>query len=425
MSDLDTQARNILTANDRGGYTVPSPRLYPYQWNWDSAFAAMGFATFDPSRAWRELETLFDAQWSDGMVPHIVFRVDSPDYFPGPSVWGCEVDPPSSGISQPPVATSVARWLLEADGGAEAKARAAALFPKMLAWHRWFRSARDPDGAGVIAVAHPWESGRDNSPDWDAAMAAVDPSGVPPYTRRDTSHVNPEMRPTKEDYDRYLKMVAFGREHCWDSREIYQNGPFMVGDQGMTFILARADRDLLALAEMLGRSDEKAEIDGWIAAAERGAQKLWNADASAYCALDMRTGAQTDAPTSASFLAWYAGVSQPEHEEALAAKLAGILDAVEYGVPSFDPVDPRFDSLRYWRGPCWAPVNYLIGRGLQEQGREDLAERIRLSTRALIERSGFQEYFDPHSGAGAGGEGFTWTAAVWLNWASPSAQAGR
>ncbi len=32
-------------------YMVPSPNLYPYQWNWDSGFVAMGFAHFDLPRA--------------------------------------------------------------------------------------------------------------------------------------------------------------------------------------------------------------------------------------------------------------------------------------------------------------------------------------------------------------------------------------
>jgi hypothetical protein len=42
---LDKQARKILRGNDRGGYTVPTSGLYPYQWNWDSGFAAWGFST--------------------------------------------------------------------------------------------------------------------------------------------------------------------------------------------------------------------------------------------------------------------------------------------------------------------------------------------------------------------------------------------
>ena len=52
-TDRDAEARAILRANDRGGYTVPSPRLYPFQWNWDSPLTAIGWATFDLERAWR------------------------------------------------------------------------------------------------------------------------------------------------------------------------------------------------------------------------------------------------------------------------------------------------------------------------------------------------------------------------------------
>ena len=114
-------ARATLRANDRGGYTVPTAKLYPFQWNWDSAFAAMGFATFDTARAWREIERLLEGQWADGMIPHIVFHAPSDDYFPGPAVWGTIHTPPTSGITQPPVlATAVTlvhpasyRWFAE------------------------------------------------------------------------------------------------------------------------------------------------------------------------------------------------------------------------------------------------------------------------------------------------------------------------
>ncbi|MCB2097026.1 MAG: hypothetical protein KDE05_05290, partial [Parvularculaceae bacterium] len=69
-STLDQTAIEVLKKNDRGGYSVPTAGLYPYQWNWDSAFTALGFAAFDRDRAWRELETLFAAQWEDGFTPH-------------------------------------------------------------------------------------------------------------------------------------------------------------------------------------------------------------------------------------------------------------------------------------------------------------------------------------------------------------------
>ena len=60
---LREAARAVLAVNDRGGYTVPTAGLYPFQWNWDSAFVAMGFATWDCDRALAELEHLAEGQW--------------------------------------------------------------------------------------------------------------------------------------------------------------------------------------------------------------------------------------------------------------------------------------------------------------------------------------------------------------------------
>ena len=67
---LDEKAQNILIKNDRGGFTVPTAGLYPYQWNWDSAFAGWGFSTFDIERAWQELESLFAGQWNMPVDQH-------------------------------------------------------------------------------------------------------------------------------------------------------------------------------------------------------------------------------------------------------------------------------------------------------------------------------------------------------------------
>ena len=48
------------------------------------------------------------------------------------------------------------------------------------------------------------------------------------------------------------------------------------------------------------------------------------------------------------------------------------------------------------------------------------AERLRADTAALVRESGFAEYFSPETAEGAGGGSFSWTAAIWLTWASPS-----
>lgn len=417
VDGLDTEARDILRDNDRGGYTVPTAGLYPYQWNWDSAFAAFGFARFDLDRAWREIETLLSGQWENGMVPHILFHGVDDSYFPGPDVWGTDAVLPSSGITQPPLATTIIRRLYQKDPIA-GRARLERLFPRLLAWHRWFAAHRT-DSHGAITVTHPWESGRDNAPDWDAAMAAIDPVGLASYDRRDIHEVDASMRPTKADYDRYLWLVAFARQRHWDEKRLRAEGRFRMADPATSFIVLRALCDLRALAGMLGRPT--IEIDGWIAATRAGVNHLWNAEIGAYDSRNVLTGAFSATLSNASFLCFHAGID----DRRLLPVMERILAGVRYGLPSLDPADPRFDPRRYWRGPTWAMLNMLIGSGLARLGHAGLAERLRRHTQAMIAENGFAEYFDPIDGSPAGGRRFTWTAAVWLGWAAPSASGTR
>ena len=53
-----------------------SPTLYPHQWS------AIGNFYHDTDRAIKEIEFLFEAQWKNGMIPHIVFNEKEKTYFP-------------------------------------------------------------------------------------------------------------------------------------------------------------------------------------------------------------------------------------------------------------------------------------------------------------------------------------------------------
>jgi len=218
-------------------------------------------------------------------------------------------------------------------------------------------------------------------------------------------------RPTKYDYDRYIWLVQLGKDNNWDDRKIKEKCPFRVAEPGMTFTLLRAQRDLLKIGQLLGRDTDQIEKD--IAILEGGAQSLWNDDISSYDSRNTKTGNWSKTISNASFLCWYAGIqSEPMRET-----LKRIMQDVEYGIPSLDPRDPKFDGQRYWRGPVWGVVNLLIGMGMEEF---DLIEgtELRQNTAKLIRSHGFAEYFDPRDGSPAGGKSFTWTAAVWLSWAS-------
>ena len=423
LANLDEQAKAILQKNDRGGFTIPTARLYPFQWNWDSVFVALGLATLDNNRAWRELEMLVEGQAHDGMIPSIIFRNDDEDYFPGPQIWQTrngQID--GTGISQPPVLASIVAHFAKSQGEA-GLARARPLFSKILKWHHWWHHYRTPENLGVVCTVHPWETGRDNCPDWKIGLQnmEIDPE-LEAYQRKDIEHADPAERPSHEEYDKYISIVKFGRDHGWDQKTLTNQGPFLMADPGIFFILLRADRDLLWLAQQLGEADAAADISSWIKTAEAHTDYFWNSEFGAFCARDVRSGEFSHGFSNASALCFYADVGTAEQHQQSLAHMSRISRKTQFGQSSWDPDAPLFESQRYWCGPLWCQMNYMIARGLHEQGEEKFAEKMRQDLRSVIELSGFYECFDPLTGAGCIGRDFSWTAALWLAWAGrPSA----
>jgi len=401
----------ILRDNDRGHYTVPTKGLYPFQWNWDSCFTALGQSHYDLDRAWTEIETLFAQQWDDGMVPHMVFHEDAPGYFPGPEVWGTGRPIPTSGITQLPIAGFAVHELWKRSGG-QADARAKALLAGLDRWHDWFYRTRDPDRTGLAAVIHPWES-RDNTIDWDEGFERVPTEGVMPYIRNDTKHADPATRPTKAQYDRYLWLVQHFRALNWDSTRTHDASPFRIVDPGFNAIFIRSALETAKLADTLGENEIAARNRAW---AERGLaalETLWDAEARQYQPYD-RVGTRLLAsPSIGGLLPIFAPIPA-ERARAIAATLTEIARQVRFLVPSHHPRDPRFDLKRYWRGPVWLVCNYLITNGLRRAGEHALAGRIRQDSLDLIGTGGFSEYYDPMTGAPLGGGRFSWTAAMVL-----------
>jgi glycogen debranching enzyme len=420
-------ARAILVANDRGGYTVPTAGLYPFQWNWDSAFVAMGFATWDVDRALTELERLAEGQWPDGMIPHIVFHRQSDTYFPGPDVWGTEGrrragGPATSGITQPPVFATALRFVWDAlpDGGRPARReRVARLYRAALAWHRWWIRARDPGGTGLVAVLHNWETGSDNSPAWDAGLARVPTTTSTPIRRRDTGHVDAAMRPTDVDYQRYIHLVDAYRATGWDPERQWGAAPFKVADVQTTAILARAMEDLVALSSTLGEGRKAAELDDMCRRLQAGLSRQWRPALRRFVSRDLVAGHDIESATQAGFVPLLALDLDGPTRAAAMAEMTRWLDEVALGLPTVPRSSPDFEAKRYWRGPVWAIMNWLLILGLRRNAQLDLAERLRLGTLAAIERAGFAEHFDPLTGEGGGGGSFSWTAAAYLVLAEP------
>jgi hypothetical protein len=375
----------------------------------------------------RELETMFQAQWADGMLPHIRFDPGTRDYFPGPEFWASERSPRAprdqrtSGLTQPPLharaALEVCRHAHSTDAAVAFLRR---LFPRLVAQHRYLERHRDPAGHGLAAIVHPWESGLDNSPIWDAELEAIEvpPGAVPPYRRSDLAHVSAADRPSDATYDRYVYLALRYRDTGYDTGQL-ATSPFLVEDVLFNAVYLWSARALVEIAGVLGADTAP------LAAAARRIHDgllahLWDPNEHRFFSYDLRAcrSIRKESVDSAVPLL------DPELPRDLVEAIAGELTSSHfdapptvshYLVPSYDLGGSEFDRRRYWRGPVWINTNWLLWRGLRQHGQIALAREIEESTVELVERSGFREYFDPFTGAGYGSDDFSWTAALLID----------
>ncbi|MDP9861456.1 MULTISPECIES: MGH1-like glycoside hydrolase domain-containing protein [Streptosporangium] len=409
---LGREAWSVLDANWTGSATVPAPGLYPHQWNWDSTFVAIGLARWDTRRAGTELLSLLAGQWSTGMVPHIVFHPSHSDaYFPGPSVWRSQDHPASpnkaitSGLTQPPLQALALWWVWRhAADRAEAAALVRRLYPMLVAQHDYLATTRDLGGGGLAAIVHPWESGMDDSPVWDAPLGAL------PAVRY--AYRGEELPDSHQD--RYIWLALRYRDSGYDGAYLRDEHPFAVEDPMFNGIWLASCQVLAELAPLAG-----ADPGPHREAAERiragVLERLW-AD-GVFRARDLRSGRLSPVCTVGGF----GPMLDPGLSADRVEKLVGVLEsprfmgAAGYPVPSCEIRAPQFDRSCYWRGPSWVNTNWLLRRALAVHGLTGPAGLLGAGTLRLVRQAGFRECFDPFDGSGRGSRDFSWSAALTLD----------
>ncbi|MFI0858781.1 MGH1-like glycoside hydrolase domain-containing protein [Streptomyces smyrnaeus] len=437
--DLRRAACQVLLGNWTGSSTVPSHQLYPHQWSWDSAFIAIGLRHLSPVRAQQEVETLLAAQWDDGRVPHIVFNRTVPldAYFPSPDFWrsssaGAAAGAPrtteTSGVVQPPV-HALAAWLVHsADPDTSARRGfLARVYPRLVAWHRYLADHRDLGGYGLAAVVHPWEPGMDNSPCWDGPLARVEPAAAGSFRRADLVHGSAADRPTDLDYRRYVRLAAEYRDHGYRDAEAPHS--FAVEDPGFNALFIAAEYALAQIAEAL---DGEAEPHRQRAAAltEALVERLWSPETGQFLCRDLRAASggraardgQAGRLVAERSAAGLLPLVAPQLPRPIVRTLLRTVSGEHYGLgtavrllPSYDLRGAAFDRHRYWRGPAWFNVNWLLERGLRQHGEDARADALAAEVLHAAAASGFAEYLDPYTGQGRGARGFSWTAALALD----------
>jgi glycogen debranching enzyme len=415
------RAISVLRSNDTGVFTKPGPHQYPHQWNWDSALITLGLSHFDLPRAQAEIRSLLSGQWKDGMVPSVVYHSISSDYFPTPEFWQIETSPeapgvPTTGITQPPLLATILRQIHDRSPMPDFVRE---VYPALLGWHRWLHTARDADGSGLACIIHPWESGTDDSPRWLDLLASIRPEALPEFQRGDTRYVPAIERPNRSEYERFIYFIDVFRRLHYEPKALLAHAPFLVQDILFNAILVRADEDLRALA--LGLGEPTDEINGWLSRARSNFDaRFWDEGAGLYYDYDVRASASIRVNTISTFLPLFAGL--PSESQAQRLIEEHLLNPAEYApggdvkyrVTTTARNEPAWEPRRYWRGPVWIITNWFMIKGLRRYGYEDLAEVIRQDSLALMETSGFREYYDPRDASGCGSIDFSWSAALAL-----------
>jgi len=363
------EAERVLRQNWREGeaagipyaYTEPSPARYPWQWYWDSCFAAIANRRWEPDRSRAELESLLAAQRPDGFIGHTIF-------------WRR----PVSGVRRAfyNVATRTARqtesiqppllawaWRIAVGDPAEE--------PRIAAQLDWLSANRDLEGDGLLWIVQPDESGLDASPKFE-----------------------PVWGWRANDHPGFALLVRRNRILGWDARRIR--------DRGGPVLCETLVNTLWSLS---------LQAHGRPSATPALVDRLWDERRGLFVDEAQPGALRPRAVTWASL----APLALPDLPEPIGRRLVEehLLNESEFltavappsvaaDEPSFEPDGGHGLIRRYWRGPTWANSAWLVWLGLRRLGYGAEAARLAEGVIGAVAREGLREYYDPRNGRGLG-----------------------
>lgn len=375
LAETERVLRQNWVVGERGGtrfeYTEPSPGRYPWQWHWDSCFAAIVWRRFEPARARAELESLLAAQRPDGFVGHTIFWRSRVSLLRLLFYNVAKRDTDQTESIQPPLLAWAWRVAV-GDPGEE---------PRIARQVDWLASNRDLEGDGLLWIVQPDESGLDASPKFEEV-----------WGRRANGRVG------------FPLLVHRNRRLGWDARRIREAGGPVLCEPLVNTLWS------LSL-QALGRpSATPALVD-----------RLWDERRGLFLDEAQPGGLRPQTLTWASL----APLALPDLPEAIGRRLVEehLLNEREFLTPvappsvavgerGYEPDGGHGPIRRYWRGPTWVNSAWLVWLGLRRLGYEAEAERLASGVIGAVAREGLREYYDPRNGTGMGARDFAWSALV-------------
>ena len=328
-----------------GRAVVPSKLGYVGLWQWDAYFIAIGLRHGDPELAAEQLRIALSHPQPTGQLPDVVHEdgvlASSDDLPPGDLETLRAMASPSLArsripLTKPPLTALAVKLVAEESH----EPLVDEFIDTILASQDWWYGESDPRGTGEPAYLHPYSSGLDDSPIFD----------------HDAMVASPDLAAYLILQDRILVDWLLQRDRAEEASRCQRRA-----DEALAALVARWE-PYRGFFPSLGDTGEALRTDAVVGLI----------------------------PLLASGL-----------PDVLAdGLLAATNDPMRYGTPHRLPTvaaeDPSFSPERMWRGPVWVNINWLVARGMRQQGFDDAADALERDTLEMATPGGGpHEYFNP------------------------------
>ena len=328
---------------------APSLIHYVGVWQWDAFFHALAYRYVDTKLAEDQLRILIDHQTEDGMIPDAVHDEGVITHLH---------EPVDADVTKPPLIAWAALKLYRTSQHRDFLAE---VYDPMVRWTDWWFEKNDDSHDGIVQYNHPFSSGLDDSPLWDAGMPVESP-----------------------DLNTYLVMQM----------------------------------DALAeIADILDAPNDAAE---WraraVALTRRMVDHFWDESAGVFWARHDEVPVHVLTPFNLYPLLT-GRLSRALSDRLVAQLVSPDKFWTRFPIPTVARSDPRYNPNQMWRGPTWVNINYLFIEGLERSGYTDLARDLRDRTLDLLmARDDLFEYYHPETGAPPSGAArlFGWSSAIFV-----------
>jgi len=306
---------------------------------WDTYFAAMLAMPDNKNLAYANLIAITNEKTENGFVPN----------------FGSVNDGKSRDRSQPPVGSLALKeiyrryrekWIVEY------------LFDDLLVWNRWYADHRRlPDGS-MCWGSDPYEAkyGRH----WEIS-SVNNTDGAKLESGLDNSPMYDDM---PFDEDKHIMRLA---------------------DVGLTGLYIMDCEALAELAEVIGRT-ESVELKERAELSKNGLENLWDGEFGMYLNKRTDTGEFSKRISPTNFYALFSDKVSGERCERI-VKEHFFNENEFYGefmMPSIARNDPAYPEQNYWRGPIWAPMNFLAYLALRKHRLTDACNVLAEKSKNLI-----------------------------------------